>query len=91
MDTREQVRMVVINEHTLGYALPHRNMAGILSTSALKGSPFSGCPLSAGGMIACDPKIDNVRTATRKDFEDFRVVIDGYLRNDGVYNYLIAD
>lgn len=87
VETRPVIRMVVIDEHTLGYMDEGARFANALSASVLKGATWT-CPMSSG-MIFLDGR--NVRTATRKDFDEFRVVVDGYLRDDNVFKYVIAD
>lgn len=64
-----RTRLVVVNEHTLGYIIPAQpNQAGILQASILRGATHSWMegplPLSS---------LDKVRTATRADFDTFHV------------------
>lgn len=61
----------VYMENTLGYlfAINGRNYLGILHASILKGSTFNWL----GGAILVD--MANVRRATVKDFDDYRVCV----------------
>lgn len=73
---RRPIRMVVIDEHTLGYTEEGTNFANVLHASVLKGATFT---TQDGDRIYLKGR--KVRTATVKDFEDFRVVVDGYLKD----------
>lgn len=79
---RRPIRMVVIDEHTLGYTEEGTNFANVLHASILKGA----IAINDGDRIYLKGR--KVRTATIKDFEDFRVSVKGYL-NDPVYKYII--
>ncbi len=68
----ERIRLVVIDEHTLGYIDPSEpNYAGILHTSVLKGSMLN----KYNSVILLNKTI---RTATKKDFDEYRVSFKGY-------------
>lgn len=70
------IKIVVIAEHTLGYIMPQTpQMASILHTSILKGSTFN--PLS--GAIHIGEL--SVRPANLKDFDDYRVCSEGYVKD----------
>lgn len=73
----------MIDEHTLGYTEEGTNFANVLHASVLKGATFT---TQDGDRIYLKGR--KVRTATIKDFEDFRVSVKGYL-NDPVYKYII--
>jgi len=79
---RRPIRMVVIDEHTLGYTEEGTNFANVLHASILKGA----IAINDGDRIYLKER--KVRTATIKDFEDFRVSVKGYL-NDPVHKYII--
>lgn len=69
------IKLVVLNEHTLGYILPEMpSVVHIIETSPLKGSPTSS------KLTSCFPlgKLDDVRLASKQDFQEFGVVFDGY-------------
>lgn len=77
------IKLVVFNEHTLGYIFPDfPNYVQVLHSSILKGAPHTtqhpDCFL-----IHKDSK---VRLASEQDFADFRCVFDGY-KNDKDYEY----
>ena len=76
---RKRIRMVVIDEHTLGYTEEGTNFANVLHASVLKGATFT---THDGDRIYLAGR--NVRTATVRDFNGFRISVDGYLR-DGRY------
>jgi hypothetical protein len=77
--TEEKIKLVVINEHTLGYMIPGHEMAGILRTSVLRGS-F----LNPNHNVMT--KGAKVRLASAQDFDDFGVVFKGY-QNPEKYEY----
>lgn len=68
MDKR--VRLVVVNENTLGYVIPDTLNVGILHTSILRGSHFDKWGIIGAYSFA--------RLATKKDFEDYRVSFEGF-------------
>ena len=66
--------MVVYNEYALGYIMPQQpQTVYTLSDSVLRGAPFR---------VMTEPYYigsnDTVRLASRKDFDTFRVLFDGY-------------
>ena len=68
----EKIKLVVINENTLGYINPERPaIAGVLRASVLHGSNESD------GDITCVSGKD-VRLASESDFDKFRVCFTGY-------------
>ncbi len=79
-----RIRMIVIDENVLAYSNEGSNFGNVLHASILKGSNARG-----GDRIYLEGR--TVRTATRKDFDDFSVSIDGYLKGDGIFEYIIAD
>ena len=81
-----KIKLVVVNEHTLGYIQPELpNYVGVLHASILKGSPILGSPLSSMESIL----INNshvVRLASKKDFDDFNHASNGYF-NPELYEF----
>ena len=71
----EKIQLIVIDNHTLGYLIPNSTMAGILHTSVLKGSTLNQYD-------NVETKEKNIRLASKKDFEDFRVSFEGYENSD---------
>jgi hypothetical protein len=61
-------KTIVLNNHTLGVIYP--NGLQILKTSILRGSPYTYDP----GVIPFDPTKNHYRAATKKDFDEFRVM-----------------
>lgn len=69
-----KTKLIVVNEHTLGYFLPgETENYGVLHASILKGATFE---ISPG--IKSIKSLDNVRLASEKDFEAFRVSFEGF-------------
>jgi hypothetical protein len=78
-DTR--IKLVVIDNHTLGFIFPGSRVASILHASVLRGATNYGllaAPICHKGK--------EVRLATEKDFDDFRVVF-GQFANEQEYEY----
>ena len=76
----QKIKLVVVNEHTLGYIHPEMpNTVGVLQASVLKGATFQVHPepFSTNGK--------KVRLASKQDFEDFRHSFGGY--DNGEYEY----
>lgn len=70
----EKIKLVVYNEYALGYIMPQQpKTVYTLSDSVLRGAPFRVMtePYYIGSK-------DTVRLASRKDFDTFRVLFDGY-------------
>ena len=70
----DRIKLVVYNEYVLGYIIPEQPyMVNTLANSVLRGASFRMMfePYYIGAH-------DTVRLADRQDFEDFRVVFDGY-------------
>lgn len=80
----EKIKLVVVENHTLGYILPEiPSGVCILHTSILKGSPYSD---SSHILV----ENHNVILATEKDFENFRCVF-GSFGNGDTYEYNDTD
>lgn len=78
----ERIKLVVLNEHTLGYIAPELpNYVFPLRASILKGATFE---TNASSKLISSS--DNVRLASEQDFEDFRVYFGGF-GNDKEYEF----
>lgn len=74
MGQETKTKLVVFNEHTIGYIMPELpEYIQPLHASILKGAPFETYPSSK--LIS---KNDKVRLASEKDFSDFRCSFEGY-------------
>lgn len=72
------IKLVVYKNHTLGYIQPELpKIVQILHTSPLKGSPTTS-NLTSSFPIHND---EDYRLASEKDFEDFKVMFNGYKNN----------
>lgn len=85
LGNENRIKLVVIDEHTLGYINPDApTQAYPLQVSILKGGtpsyPFGG----AGQPIYLEDK--KVRLASERDFDEYRVSFEGY-KNDPAYEY----
>ncbi len=70
-----RVKLVVVNEHTLGYINPIvPRTYSILHASILKGAAINDRLPSAKNIN----KSDNIRLASEKDFDDFKVSFKGF-------------
>lgn len=86
--TQDRIKLVVVNEHTLGYIFPpsaYKEHSGltfvnILHASVLKGAVQTSNPILIGST-------HTVRLASEKDFDDFRVVFRGY-ENKNEYEFV---
>lgn len=77
---------MVFNEHTLGYILPEiPNAVQILHASVLKGATWSMSKCS--DLIS---KVDKVRLATEKDFDNFRCCFSDAYKTDE-YEFATCD
>ena len=77
----QRIKLVVYNEYMLGFIDPQLpQYIQVLSDSILKGSPLGLWPSSV--LIN---KRDNVRLASRKDFEDFRHSFEGYTDKEYIF------
>lgn len=78
---KNRIKLVVLNEHTLGYVYPNKpNDCFILQSSVIRGA------VNNGFMKPICYKLDNVRLASAKDFDEFRVVFNGY-NNPNEYEF----
>lgn len=78
----DRIKLVVVNENTLGYIIPEiPNQYSILHASILRGAIFEVNPSSK--LIN---KSDKIRLASREDFEDYDVYFKGY-NNPEIYEY----
>lgn len=77
---QERIKIVVVDEHTLGLMRPNSRNIEILHSSILKGSPYGRLPESI------DMAGKTIRLASEKDFNDFRVYF-GAFGNDEIYEY----
>lgn len=85
----ERIKLVVLNEHTLGFIFPRSCYEGewkdlvyinILHASVLKGA------VNTTGPILVSP-LDKVRLASEKDFDNFNVSFKGY-DNEQEYEFV---
>lgn len=76
-----RTKLIVLNEHTLGYILPELpNTCQILHSSSFRGSTHvrnSSVPIA---------KTDKVRLASKHDFDAYKILFKGY-ENDPNYIY----
>ena len=80
------IKLVVLNEHTLGYIFPQLpNYVQVLHASILKGAPFELWP--SRKHIGSQ---DTVRLASRKDFEAFNQNLEQY-SSTGEYEFVPDD
>lgn len=80
---KAKIKLVVADEHTLGYIIPETNSLGVLHSSILRGSPLGNDQVMAAKPLGIFSKI---RPASEKDFDDYGVMFDGY-KNSGEYEY----
>jgi len=78
MKTSNKIKLVVVNENTLGYIDPRQpDTYGILHASIFRGATFELYPT---------PKhissLDKIRLASKKDFADYRCSFVGYAESD---------
>jgi hypothetical protein len=75
-EENEVISYVVYKENTLGYLFKSMGhlMIGVLGASLING----GLDCMHGPYSLLDSDIDNIREASKKDFERFRVVSIGY-------------
>ena len=79
----ERTKLVVVDEHTLGYIDPEQpDYAGVLHASILKGATFC-VPASIEPILI---KHKKVRLASENDFNDFRVSFKGF-DNEQLYEF----
>lgn len=79
----ERTKLVVFNEHTLGYILPELpNYVQVLKESILRGATFRMFPDNS--LIH---STDKVRLASEKDFDSFNVSMRGYKNLPEVYEF----
>jgi hypothetical protein len=77
-----KTKIVVLNEHTLGYIIPQLpNYVQILHSSILRGSPYGLYPDSI--LIGSG---DTIRLASSVDFDEYRVSEIGFM-NPTKYEY----
>lgn len=86
-DNNAKIKLVVYKEHTLGYILPELpNSVQILHSSPLKGA--TGTTNLQGNYHINN--LNEIRLASEKDFDDFRVDFKGY-DDKQVYEYNDVD
>lgn len=77
-----KIKLVVLDENTLAYIIPERpTQAYALRSSILKGSHHKDGDMISLGFCR------SVRLAGAKDFDDYRVVFDGYRNNPHQYEF----
>ena len=81
-----KTKLVVLNEHTLGYIIPSLpKYVQVLHSSILKGSPYGNWP----GSILIGSG-DKIRLASSVDFNEYRVSETGFM-NPKEYDYCKSD
>lgn len=80
----ERIKLIVADEHTLGYIAPNSNDVGVLQASVLRGAT-SSCPLSSLNPMPTY-MFKKIRLANKQDFDNFRVCFNGY-NNEKEYEY----
>jgi hypothetical protein len=84
VDMGQRIKLVVMDEHTLGYVHPKmQNYICIFRSLQSKGAPFRSCD------IATIPLSKNWRLASSKDFEEYRCVF-GSFGNKEIYEFADA-
>ncbi|MSW53420.1 MAG: hypothetical protein F2817_21340 [Actinobacteria bacterium] len=86
---QDRIKLVVVDEHTLGFIFPQSYYdkpsglvyVNILHASVLKGAVNTADPILIGST-------NKVRLASEKDFDDFRVVMNGYKNNPNEYEFV---
>lgn len=78
--TKERIKLIVIDEHTLGCLRPNSNYADVLHASVLRGSPYSTLLSSLNPILLKrnDVWFHEIRLASAKDFDDYRVCFKGF-------------
>jgi hypothetical protein len=77
-----KIKLVVMNEHTLGYVFPEQpKYLHTLHSSILKGSTYPN-----DGQSIYIGTSDKIRLASLVDFNEFRVSMKGY--NDTEYEFI---
>lgn len=80
--TDSKIKLVVGDEHTLGYIQPNSQFVSVLHSSILKGSPFG---LNPSNLLTSQFK--SIRLATPQDFEEFKICFKGFEnKTQYVYN-----
>lgn len=79
----ERTKLVVVNENMLGYIIPELpNYVGILRSSILRGATY---PENTGPYLLGSS--DKTRLASEKDFDVYRVSMNGYRNLPEVYEF----
>ena len=79
----ERIKLVVVNENMLGYITPELpEYVGIFRSSILRGATY---PETSGPYML--RSFDKTRLASEKDFNDFRVVMNGFNNLPEVYEF----
>jgi hypothetical protein len=76
----DRIKLVVLNEHTLGYIFPRSSYEGewknLVYVNILHASVLKGATQTSNPVLLCST--DKIRLASEKDFDDFRVNFKGY-------------
>lgn len=75
----EKTKLIVADEHTIGYIIPNSNMVCILHASVLMGATSYNTPKPIY-------MFKKIRLATESDFNNFRVSFQGF-NNEKEYEY----
>lgn len=73
--SNEKIRLVVLNEHTLGYQNDGERRIFVFHASVAKGANYT---TRNGDMVYPNPG-DTLRLASEADFNEYMISFDGYL------------
>ena len=89
MEQTDKIKLVVVDEHTLGYIFPpsaYKEHSGLTYVNILHGSVLKGAVNTTGPILIGNT--NKVRLANEQDFNDYRVCFDGYKNNPQEYEFV---